>query len=405
MSVIVRRRRKQLYRAGRRKGWAQNLRRGSVVFFQEAAMTKMRVIVVGGFLGAGKTTLLAQAAKHFARQGKQVGIITNDQAADLVDTRLLAGLGVAVGEVAGGCFCCRFEDLERTARSLLRDNRPDVLLSEPVGSCVDISATVLQPMKRHWGEWAEISPFSVLADARLLDQILSCRSSLPDSVRYIIKKQFEEADCIVVNKADLLSRDLLAALKAKIASAWRGAHILEMSALNDLGVAEWIEMVSRAAGGGGKILDVDYDLYASGEAELGWLNASISLTAREETDWNAFARDLIGRIQADLAGRSAEIGHLKLLLSNLAGQVALNITGMDEKPSARGGIPACAGVTTLVINARARVEPEVLKAIVKHSLEAAASDAITFPELDLCSFKPAYPRPTHRMDEIVPPTA
>ena len=369
-------------------------------------MTKMRVIVVGGFLGAGKTTLLAQAAKHFARQGKRVGIITNDQAADLVDTRLLAGLGVAVGEVAGGCFCCRFEDLERTASSLLKDNRPDVLLSEPVGSCVDISATVLQPMKRHWGEWAEISPFSVLADARLADQILGAglRSNFPDSVSYIIEKQFEEADCIVVNKADLLSQEAMAALKRKIASAW-GAHILEMSALNDRGVAEWVEMVSGPPGGGGKILDVDYDLYASGEAELGWLNASISLTSREETDWNAFARDLIGRIQSDLAGRSAEIGHVKLLLSNLAGQVALNVTGMDEKPSVRGGIPACAGVTTLVVNARARVEPEVLKAIVEHSLEAAASEAITFSESGLRSFKPAYPRPTHRMAEIVPPTA
>jgi G3E family GTPase len=45
----------------------------------------MRVIVVGGFLGAGKTTLMAQAAKHFASEGKRVAIITNDQAADLVD--------------------------------------------------------------------------------------------------------------------------------------------------------------------------------------------------------------------------------------------------------------------------------------------------------------------------------
>ena len=112
----------------------------------------MRVIVVGGFLGAGKTTLLAQAARHFAAQGKRVGIITNDQAADLVDTHFLAGLGITVEEVSGGCFCCRFEDLEKTASHLLKDMQPDVLLSEPVGSCMDISATVLQPMKQKWGE-------------------------------------------------------------------------------------------------------------------------------------------------------------------------------------------------------------------------------------------------------------
>jgi G3E family GTPase len=65
-------------------------------------MAKLRVIVVGGFLGSGKTTLLAQSAKHLAAQGKRVGIITNDQAAQLVDTQYLAALGVPVGEVSGG---------------------------------------------------------------------------------------------------------------------------------------------------------------------------------------------------------------------------------------------------------------------------------------------------------------
>ncbi len=105
-------------------------------------MAKMRVIVVGGFLGAGKTTLLAQAAKHFAAQSKRVGVITNDQANHLVDTQYLEALNVTVGEVAGGCFCCRFEDLENAASRLFKDIRPDVLLSEPVGSRTDISATV-----------------------------------------------------------------------------------------------------------------------------------------------------------------------------------------------------------------------------------------------------------------------
>ncbi len=110
-------------------------------------MSRMRVIVVGGFLGAGKTTLLAQAAKHFASRGKRVGIITNDQAVHLVDTKYLESLNVTVGEVAGGCFCCRFEDLENAAGRLFEATRPDVLLSEPVGSCMDISAAVLRPMK------------------------------------------------------------------------------------------------------------------------------------------------------------------------------------------------------------------------------------------------------------------
>jgi G3E family GTPase len=365
---------------------------------------KMHIIFVGGFLGAGKTTLLAQAAKHLAAQGKRVGVITNDQAADLVDTKLLAGSGVAVEEIPAGCFCCRFEDLERTAGHMFEKMRPDVLLSEPVGSCMDISATVLQPMKQRWGKWAEIFPFSVLADPRRLRQVFDdANSSFPDSVRYIIKKQFEEADFVVINKTDLITPEELAALKPNIASVWSDAKILEMSALKDHGVVEWLDTILKAPNGGKKILDVDYDIYASGEAELGWLNASIVLTAHEETNWDSFARELIGRIHGELAGRSAEIGHVKLLVSNAAGIIVASATSIGEKARTKGSIGRGGGGAELIINARAHVEPQVLKSIVESSISAVAGNAIGLSEVHLTSFKPAYPRPTHRFGKVVIP--
>jgi len=362
----------------------------------------MRVIVVGGFLGAGKTTLLAQAARHFAAQGKRVGIITNDQAADLVDTHFLAGLGITVEEVAGGCFCCRFEDLEKTASHLLKDMQPDVLLSEPVGSCMDISATVLQPMKQKWGEWAQISPFSVLADPRRLLQVFdSGKSSFPDSVRYIIKKQFEEADYIVINKVDLISPNELAILKEKIASAWSDIKILEMSALMDRGVAEWLDAISGSSGGGHTIIDVDYDTYASGEAELGWLNASIPLDAREPTDWEAFVREVTGRIHNELSSRSAEIGHVKLFISSANGQATANDAGIGELPITQGNIGTHAGAALLIVNVRACMEPVQLKAVVERSITAASGKAVNFSELKMNSFRPTYPCPTYRFDHVV----
>lgn len=57
-------------------------------------MSPTRIIFVGGFLGAGKTTLLWRAAELLARRGKRVGLITNDQAPDLVDTKFRAGRGL-----------------------------------------------------------------------------------------------------------------------------------------------------------------------------------------------------------------------------------------------------------------------------------------------------------------------
>ena len=74
-------------------------------------MSTIRFIMVGGFLGAGKTTTLARLGKHYMAQGHKVGIITNDQAQDLVDTHNLRSQGLSVEEVAGACFCCKFNDL------------------------------------------------------------------------------------------------------------------------------------------------------------------------------------------------------------------------------------------------------------------------------------------------------
>jgi G3E family GTPase len=75
---------------------------------------RIRFLMVGGFLGAGKTTTLGRLAQIYRQRGLNVGIVTNDQAANLVDTQLLRAHGHRVGEVAGGCFCCSFNDLTST---------------------------------------------------------------------------------------------------------------------------------------------------------------------------------------------------------------------------------------------------------------------------------------------------
>ena len=75
-------------------------------------------IMVGGFLGAGKTSTISRLARHYMEQGKKVGIVTNDQTTDLVDTQSLRSQGFDVGEVAGSCFCCNFNALTSTVEGL-----------------------------------------------------------------------------------------------------------------------------------------------------------------------------------------------------------------------------------------------------------------------------------------------
>ena len=64
---------------------------------------------------------------------------------------------------------------------------------------------------------------------------------------------------------------------------------------------------------GRKIMDLDYDVYAAGEAELGWLNSSLRVRAPQEFAIDELLLDVIGRLQTSLAEADAEAAHLKAI--------------------------------------------------------------------------------------------
>src|SRR5438093_2448368 len=134
--------------------------------------SKARYIMIGGFLGAGKTTAVAQLAQRLTAQGLRVGLITNDQGSELVDTAMLRSRGFSTEEITGGCFCCRFNTLTDAAQRLTDSTRPDVFIAEPVGSCTDLVATVTYPLRRIYGDSFTIAPLSVLVDPIRAERLL-----------------------------------------------------------------------------------------------------------------------------------------------------------------------------------------------------------------------------------------
>lgn len=151
---------------------------------------------------------------------------------------------------------------------------------------------------------------------------------------------------------------------------------------------------------GRHIVQVDYDTYASGEAELGWLNAAIELQAGPEYRWEAFLKDLMARLQAGLTGAGGQIAHLKILLTGPDSSLQANLTASDQEPAIRGqgGKGGSAG---LVINARVRMAPEPLRRIVEECLQASAGETVQASVVEITSFKPGRPEPVHRFTKIV----
>jgi G3E family GTPase len=352
---------------------------------------------------------LAQATERLVGQGKRVGLVTNDQAANLVDTAVLQRSGAPVQEVAGGCFCCRFEDLLASLDKLRRQGQPEVLIGEPVGSCTDLSATVLQPIKDAYRDRFRVAPFSVLVDVRQVRTLDRLRRSLADktpsrlpaSVMYIYQKQLEEADLIVLNKADLLSPAELAEIEGSLKEAFPRAPVLAMSALRGEGIDRWLDFVTQDRPAGQTIAEVDYDTYAAGEAALGWLNAAVRLVADGDADWGVFCRELLVTAKRRSAEQSAQIAHLKLHLTANGQTLTANLTASDDEPRVRGTIEGSAAQAWLLLNARAPIEPESLRELVRRSLETAARGRARFVLEEWESFAPARPQPRHRYDRVV----
>ena len=353
-----------------------------------------RLIFVGGFLGAGKTTLLYELTRILKDRGKTVGLITNDQAADLADTSLLEHTFVKVAEVSGSCFCCDFKGLRKAIDNLGRDIKPDIIIAEPVGSCTDLSATLINPMKDMMKTEVAVSPLTVLADPRRLSEILDGTGDLHPSAAYIIKKQLEESDIIVLTKTDLYSEEEIGSLSDRLKISFPECEVMSLSAKTGEGVDAWLDKALTGEEAGKHIVEIDYDKYAEGEAVLGWLNCSASLSG-SNVDWDLFTRSFMADFASTLDSKKSSVGHVKMMVENGDQYISANLTGRSDTLTYRWSAGS-GDSAEMIVNARVEMSPVELGKIFKDSLDATTRGSIKARIRRLRSISPGYPNPTYR---------
>lgn len=368
-------------------------------------MSKARYLMIGGFLGAGKTTAILKLAEHLRAAGKRVGLITNDQSVGLVDTAMLASHGFATEEITGGCFCCRFNSLTDAADRLTESSRPEVFIAEPVGSCTDLKASVSYPLRRMYGDSYSVAPLTVLVDPVRAERILGLEAgkAFTKKVVYVYEKQLEEAEVIAVNKIDLLTAERRSRLVAALNARFPKAKVVQVSARSGEGMAEWFDLIVGGDLGHEPTMDVDYELYAEGEALLGWLNATATLSADPAVDGNELLKELAGRVHARLRGQDVEIAHLKMTLTPAAGSdiAVANLVRSDGSAELSHELAADLSDGELIINLRAEADPGVLKEAVEEAVEETnlQRPGVVLTVTHLEHFRPGKPEPTHRFAE------
>ena len=421
----------------------------------KSAPVRPRFILLGGFLGAGKTTCLMRLVEWLEARKLRVGVVTNDQADRLVDTAVALD-GMAQGrvrQISGGCFCCKADDLVTQLQGLRETMQPDVLVAEPVGSCTDLMATVVLPLRQIYQLDMVLAPMSVVVDAARMyagwfPRKGKAATEFSADVDYIFLKQLEEAECVLMNKVDLLTASQRAKLLGRLRPYTRKPFI-EISTETGEGLEEWFTLLMTGESAPTRLMEMDYERYATGEALMGWYNAALSLhSMAQPVDGNKLLKTLAGDILQELEAEGIQVAHFKMSLKTLELPKVPELPEVPEVPRAAGGkgVKSSAkksaagvgmsgedggvarvgsgvlGVVNVVRNGqkpvlsrqladpvvageflvtlRAEGAPERLEAIVGKHLNKARRE-VRFVWREQCAFRPGRPVPVHRVTELV----
>jgi hypothetical protein len=316
-------------------------------------------------------------------------LILNDQGEKLVDTEYVARHGFRTGEVTGGCFCCKYHDLLETLDAL-RAHSPDIIFAEPVGSCTDISASIVRPLLEHDSMHYRVAPLTVLLDPARASALL--RDDADPHLSFLFRAQMQEADLVCFSKSDLFPA----------APAVPAGSVRQISAKTGQGISAWLdEVTSGQLSAGSRPLDIDYRQYAQAENALVWLNAEATLEFSQSVSPAMVLGPFLDHLSAALTSAGILIVHLKAILESGTGFLKAAICADGQTPAVEGVLDASPATHhELLLNLRAKGDVDQVRRIVETALNPRVSECIG---LRITCFRPTPPqRPGQAIGSLQP---
>jgi G3E family GTPase len=174
----------------------------------ETAQEKIPVTVLTGYLGAGKTTLLNRILSE--PHGKKYAVIVNEFGEIGIDNDLVINADEEVFEMNNGCICCTVRgDLIRIIEGLMRrKGKFDAIIVETTGLADPAPVAQTFFVDEEVGKRTKLDAVVTVADAKWLKDRLK---DAPEA-----KNQIAFADVILLNKTDLVGKDELEDVEARI---------------------------------------------------------------------------------------------------------------------------------------------------------------------------------------------
>ena len=214
----------------------------------------------------------------------------------------------------------------------------------------------------------------MVVDPERLRMIMPERAdiNLPEELVYLLKLQLEEADLVVLNKADLLAPEDVERYVDFLHAACPDIPVMVISALERTGIEELAEFIATHETALKNFSVRNNQEFADAEAKLTWYNRRLYLKTNDggKIDCNAVFDDLIESIRMGLIEKKRNVPHLKTFATSGNGDFnKASLIGVDYDVEYAQQFLRPHKNLRMIVNARAVCESRPLARLMDDALD------------------------------------